>query len=554
VPTPESGDPAANGTPVDPGMAAAAGWAPPLPTAELPYVAPDAFGPHDEIATGPDKPAIGARLRTALRPLGRLAPRSLTGRLVTGVVSLVVVLVAVTGACTYVALHSFLYDRLDQQVESAATGGMRSLFSGFAVPGTASTRPTGFVFAVLLDDSGAVLSPPNPSVAEPLDLSMNDRRRLVSGVEHPVTIRTTEGSTYRVVARPVSLQTPEGVPLGSGVAIVGVSTDEVHRTLHRLVVLEWAIGVGAILVAFLATSWGVQFSLRRLRRVTATAQEVAAELSPDGAGLDRRVPAGEPGTEVGQLADSMNTLLSAVETQFAARLANEQRMRQFLADASHELRTPLTSIRGYAELARMKRAQGETDADHLSRIESEGTRMSRLVDDLLLLARSDQGGEPVREPLDVGELVDEAVGGVRAAYPARHIEAVAPMGIQFVGDRDHLLRAVRNLVTNAAVHTRPDGPIRASAAVEGTEIVIRVADSGPGLPPEEAAHVFQRFWRADKSRTRESGGSGLGLAIVASIAAEHGGTVTFDSAVATGSTVTMRLPLSPPETNAPRTQ
>src|SRR5439155_19849657 len=168
------------------------------------------------------------------------------------------------------------------------------------------------------------------------------------------------------------------------------------RTLHRLVGLEFVIGSAAILVALVATSYGVRFSLRRLRQVTATAQDVAEELSPEGAGLDRRVPVTEEGTEVGQLAQSMNTLLAAVETQFKARLESEQRMRQFLADASHELRTPLTSIRGYAELARMRRAvQGEREADHadnLDRIESEGTRMSRLVDDLLLLARGDADG------------------------------------------------------------------------------------------------------------------------------------------------------------------
>ena len=136
-------------------------------------------------------------------------------------------------------------------------------------------------------------------------------------------------------------------------------------------------------------------SLRNLYTVTGTAQEVAAELSPEGAGLDRRVPVVEEGTEVGQLAESVNTLLAAVETQFAARLESERLLRQFLADASHELRTPLTSIRGYAELARMQRAAGAepgTSGDNLDRIESEGTRMSRLVDDLLLLARGDADG------------------------------------------------------------------------------------------------------------------------------------------------------------------
>jgi two-component system OmpR family sensor kinase len=324
--------------------------------------------------------------------------------------------------------------------------------------------------------------------------------------------------------------------------VSGLSTNEVDRTMHRLVLLEWIIGASAILIAFAATSWGVQFSLRRLRSVTNTAQEVAAELSPSGTGLERRVEVHEPETEVGQLATSMNTLLAAVETQFAARVASEERMRQFLADASHELRTPLTSIRGYAELSRMQGASVRTEADNLARIESEGMRMSRLVDDLLTLARTDQGGAPEREPVDVAEIVADAVDGVRAAHPERRIELTAEHELVVLGDRDQLVRVVRNLATNAAVHTRPDGPIRVSASGENGSVVLRVSDSGPGLPPDQAAHVFERFWRADKARSRALGGSGLGLAIVAALVHSHGGDVRFDSSVEGGSTVTVRLP------------
>jgi two-component system OmpR family sensor kinase len=247
----------------------------------------------------------------------------------------------------------------------------------------------------------------------------------------------------------------------------------------------------------------------------------------------------------------MNTLLEAVETQFAARVEREQQMRQFLADASHELRTPLTSIRGYAELERLRRGQAggsdtqapDATADHIARIEAEGTRMSRLVDDLLMLARSDGGAVPRREWIDVTELLEEAVGGVRAAHPDRRIELSVPAGLHVIGDPDQLVRVVRNLVTNAAVHTRADGVIGVSAVREGPWLVLQVADQGPGLPAEEAAHVFERFWRADKSRTRARGGSGLGLPIVAALVHAHGGTVRFDSSVQTGSTVTVQLPL-----------
>ncbi|WP_375503397.1 sensor histidine kinase [uncultured Jatrophihabitans sp.] len=327
--------------------------------------------------------------------------------------------------------------------------------------------------------------------------------------------------------------------------VTGLSTSEVTRTLHRLLAIELLIGGAAVLVAVIATSYGVRFSLRHLRRVTVTAQSVAAELSPEGAGLDRRVPDDEPDTEVGQLATSFNTMLAAVETQFAARIESETRMRQFMADASHELRTPLTSIRGYAELARMQRAAGDTSDDNLDRIESEGTRMSRLVEDLLLLARgeSDGSNRPTRtELVDVPDLVDDCVRGSRAAFAERRIEMQVYGVPQVIGDRDQLVRVIRNLVNNAVVHTAPERPILVRAWGDDANVTVQVVDGGPGLTPEDASHVFERFWRADKARTRARGGSGLGLSIVATIVRAHGGTVRFDSTVEGGSTVTVTLP------------
>ncbi len=463
----------------------------------------------------------------------RLAPRSLTGRLVTGVVSLVVVLVLATGIGTYFALRSFLLNRLDQQLQTTAGQPVQKLIQEGAI----SPSPQ-VVWISQLSTTGDVLDHvPTLGPVRHMNLSSGDRARLADGDARPSSITTTDGHQLRVIA--------DSQPGLTGVVVIGLGTDDVHNTLHRLLVLEITIGASAVALAFLLTAYGVSFGLRPLRRVTSTAREVTAELSPDGAGLDRRVPVVESGTEVGQLAESMNTLLAAVETQFAARLANEQRMRQFLADASHELRTPLTSIRGYAELARMQRAHGAVEpADNLERIESEGTRMSRLVDDLLTLARSDQDGQPQqREPVDVADVLDEAVSGVRAAFPDRRIDVAAAPGLTVLGDRDQLLRVIRNLVTNAAVHTRPDGPISVDARSEGADVVVRIVDAGPGLPPDEAAHVFERFWRADKARSRARGGSGLGLAIVASVVAAHGGTVSFESTVDAGSTVTVRLPV-----------
>jgi two-component system OmpR family sensor kinase len=264
--------------------------------------------------------------------------------------------------------------------------------------------------------------------------------------------------------------------------------------------------------------------------------------------LERRVPNADLSSEVGQVANSVNTLLGAVQNEFAARVKSEDRMRQFLADASHELRTPLTSIRGYAELSRLQ-GQSSNDADDpMRRIEVEGTRMSRLVEDLLVLARGDdKSGEARRDRIEVDGLLNDALASSQAAHPEREYQLAEPSHAVVLGDRDQLLRLLLNLLNNAAVHTAPDKPIRLEAlqghTKSGPAIALRVIDGGPGLSPEEAAHVFERFWRADKARSRAKGGSGLGMAIVAQIAEAHGGEVSFESSVQNGTRVTVTLPL-----------
>ena len=489
-----------------------------------------------------DAPAAPPRRRP------RLWLRSLSSRLVVGVVALVVVIVAAIGGTTYYALSSFLSKRLDQQVlGAAAPSGARAIGVGDG-PGqpmmwSAILSPTGQLVDGLVEPGTRVMK---LSSAQYLQLAQGDpysTRTVTTQDGYELRVASTGATTIKVYTAPGQQPT-----VMSGIVLVGLSTQEEDRTLRHLVFLEVIIGLSGVVLAFVVTSWGVRRGLRNLYQVTGTAQEVAAELSPEGAGLDRRVPVAEPGTEVGQLAESMNTLLAAVETQFAARLESEQRMRQFLADASHELRTPLTSIRGYAELARMQRAAGDADADNLDRIESEGTRMSRLVDDLLLLARGDNDQIRVNPPelIDIRDLVDDAVAGSRAAHPSRRIDIEVAPAPPILGDHDQLLRAIRNLITNAAVHTDASRPILVRGFADRFAgqpgAVIAVADGGPGLPPDQAQHVFERFWRADKARTRARGGTGLGLSIVATIVAAHGGTVHFDSAVESGSTVTLWLP------------
>ena len=479
-------------------------------------------------------------------------PRTLTARLVAGVVVLVILVIAATGAATYELLRHSLFNRLDQQLQSTANpAAVESLLgrrgTGYGLHGPVTVR------LAVLDLQGNQLNvslPDSPSI-DAMTLGSSDRARLVAHVGHPMTLATIDGTSIRATSLDLTvplLDTSTGATAEvASVVVVGLPTAEADNTLHQLVVLETALGAAAVLLALLATGIGVRFSLRPLRRVSDTARAVSAELSPEGAGLDRRVlvSPGEARTEAGQLAESMNTLLSAVETQFAARLESEHRMRQFLADASHELRTPLTSIRGYAELSRMRHNSGREDAgedaETLGRIETEGNRMSRLVEDLLMLARGDQGTEMHISPVDMAAVVDDAVIGAQAAFPDRPISIDVRTSAIVNGDHDQLLRVIRNLVNNACVHTAPGGPIRVVVWREAS-VVVQVIDSGPGLPPEQAAHVFERFWRADSSRARISGGSGLGLSIVASIVSAHGGSIHFESDVATGSMVTVVLP------------
>jgi two-component system, OmpR family, sensor kinase len=508
----------------------------PLPTADL-----------------PDPAAAPPAERRSRR--WRVIPRTLAGRLILGVVSLVLVLVLAMGFATYVLLRPFLYGQLDQQLRPSANNNAAMINQCVTYNAASSSVNCDFGFrrgfhapqsqwiAAYTPDGRPVIGTVQSSGDYfLLTLSHADISRVLDNVDGTENVTSVDGADVRVTAR----ATPDGL-----IVVTGLSRAEVENTLHRLLIIELAIGLSVLAVALVATAYGVRLSLRPLRRVTSTAREVTAELSPEGAGLDRRVPVApsEVDSEAGQMAESVNTLLGAVETQFAARVASEERMRQFMADASHELRTPLTSIRGYAELARMRRANGtadvESDVDTLNRIESEGTRMSRLVDDLLLLARTDRGAAPQLEPVDTADLVSTAIEGVQAAFPQRRIEGAVDPEVPLYGDYDQLLRVVRNLVTNAAVHTAPGGPIRVSAYRDGADSVLRVDDAGPGLPPDEAAQVFDRFWRADKARTRARGGSGLGMSIVRSIVEAHGGSVRFDSSVRSGSTVTVRLPSSP---------
>jgi signal transduction histidine kinase len=240
---------------------------------------------------------------------------------------------------------------------------------------------------------------------------------------------------------------------------------------------------------------------------------------------------------------AVGALAASVLWAFRRRAADEEKLRRFVADASHELRTPLTSIRGYAELWRAGGLRGSGDVDDaMGRMEQEARRMGLLVDDMLLLARLDQGRPLELAPLALDRLVDEAVRDARAVEPARPIDLVTDPVT--VGGDDHRLRqVVGNLLANARLHTPPGTPVHVSLRAVVDRVRLEVADEGPGLDPDVAARVFERFFRGDPARTRASGGSGLGLSIVAAVAEAHGGRVSVDTAPGAGARFVVELPL-----------
>jgi len=225
-------------------------------------------------------------------------------------------------------------------------------------------------------------------------------------------------------------------------------------------------------------------------------------------------------------------------------------MRQFMSDASHELRTPLSSIRGYAELFRHG-ARGRPDdlGKAMARIEGESARMSQLVDDLLLLARLDEGRPLEQANVDLSQIAVDAVADALVADRQHPITIQVAGDVLIRGDEARLRQVVANLLRNATTHTPSGTPIDVSAAQEGDHGLLMVIDHGPGVPPEIASRIFERFVRADPARGREQGGSGLGLAIVAAIVGAHHGTLRLDPTPGGGATFTVRLPAGP---SAPR--
>ena len=412
---------------------------------------------------------------------------SLRTRLLMGLLGLVSVGLIASDFITYRFLQSFLMDRLDEQVQAAVdpVAGRLAADERRAPPLSRTPIPGGTYGAVVDNDGNVGVSRPFGYEGE--DLQSLPQPKLTVGDlsrREPFTTPAIERGApgFRVVV----------VPLSSNAnLVVAVPMNDVVQTLGRLVLIELMTtaailaGVGGLALVV------VRAGLRPLEDIGRTAGAIAQ------GDLSRRVDRAEPGTEVGRLGLSLNAMLSQIQSAFEARQASEDRLRRFVADASHELRTPLTSIRGYAEMFRRGAAERPEDlATSMRRIEEESARMGVLVDDLLLLARLDQGRPLDRRPVDLTRVAADAVADARAVEPERSITLeTSEAGAVVLGDELRLRQVAANLLANARQHTPPLAGVRVGVRHDNGSVVLEVSDDGPGLFPEEAAKVFERFYR-----------------------------------------------------------
>ncbi|HTW97404.1 MAG TPA: HAMP domain-containing sensor histidine kinase [Acidimicrobiales bacterium] len=469
---------------------------------------------------------------------------SLRSRLLLGLVIVTTVGLGIAGFAVYGQIRSYLVNQLDAQIVSQARGNA-------CVGGGPRDLPQG-TFIYEMSSSLQELCPPTsltyvqPATSTYPDLPTAALHEVVSsGNGALLTVSSPAGIDYRVYA-----WVPQSVFGPSALQVIAVPLTAVDDTLHRLVLIDLAVSAAVLLLLIVLGYAVVRVGLRPLEAIEETAGKIAA------GDLSRRVARDEPETEVGRLGASLNAMLSQIENAFGEQQASEQRLRQFIADASHELRTPLTSIRGYAELFRRGAAARPEDLGRsMRRIEDEAARMGVLVEDMLLLARLDQGRPLERRPVDLAAIAADAAADAQAVDPGRPVSYEAAGAVVVEGDEARLRQVAGNLVQNAVVHTPPGTPVWVRVGREGATAVLEVADAGPGLSPEHAAHIFERFYRADSSRARQSGGTGLGLAIVASLAAAHGGRASVTTAPGSGARFRVELPLLaqplPPPAAAP---
>lgn len=472
---------------------------------------------------------------------------SLRSQLVATIVILLVASIAASGAATLFLLHRTLSEQMDAQLDQQKSVILRTGIT----PGDSDRQSPVEYYLAYYDGNGKLLRENRQNSDKPI----LDNLDIESAVERngvPFTARSTDGGPgWRVIVVAPARIRISNPSSGSqqdiaGSVVVGLPTETINQTIDRVAFLVLVGGFLTCVLATLAGYWTVTRAFRPLARVEKTAAAIAA------GDLSRRVDVENPATEIGRLSGSLNAMLSHIEAAFAARTASETRMRRFVADASHELRTPLVTIRGFSELYRHGALATDEDVTTaMGRIESEAKRMGELVEDLLTLARIDEQRPLQLKPVDLLLLSHDAIVDTRASAPDRRITVVGlgggPAGNAPVsGDQAKLRQVLGNLIGNCLRYTPEGSPIEIGVGVidtaEGRMSVLQVRDHGPGISAEESPRIFERFYRADSSRTRDTGGSGLGLAIVSAIVAAHGGSVRHSETPGGGATMTIRLP------------
>ena len=476
-----------------------------------------------------------------------LANASLRVRVMAAAAVLVAITSVLMGLLGTALLRGYLYDRADTQLTNFATIMSRVMahppprYKPRGVAGHKPRRaggqlPTDYLVEVVGANGQVQLAPGSMHDIRPPQLSTAQLHTPAGPFTAPAA--GDPGHSWRVVVRAL---------LAGRYVVVASSLDEVQSTVGQLEVADAVAGVTAVVLLACVGLPLIRVSLAPLTKIEDTAAAIAA------GDLSRRIAHPPEKTEVGRLASALNGMLSRIESAYRARedgearaLDSEDRMRRFVADASHELRTPLTSVMGLAEFYLQ---QGETASPAevtrlMTGIQAEAARMGRLVDDLLLLARFDEDRPLDTHPVDLASVAAEAVRSAQTVQPGRPLTLLAaPEPIIVSADACRLRQVIDNLVSNALQHTPAGTPVTVTVAVRAGHGQLTVADTGPGLSAEQAARVFERFYRTDRARNRASGGTGLGLSIAATLVAAHRGTIAVDTAPGHGASFVVQLPL-----------
>ena len=483
-------------------------------------------------------------------------------RLIVSTAALLCLASGIIGTVAINAVTGTMTDRLDAQ--------LREYLRQPPVAAYATTR------AVAAEDADAVVAPARPlakedvpyqavamifvaedgtaEVAYPAGYFTNPLPPPVLPADLPAEgsyayARSADGSTrYRILAGgPVATVARDGAEARTYRLVLAAPTTEVDAVQHRLI---WTMLVTIALVLLLSVlgSWAI--TRRGLRPVDDMVDTAAAIAAGD---LDRRVAEPKEKGELARLAGALNTMVSRLVHAHGERQSQQERLRRFVADASHELRTPLATISGYAELYESGGTPEGPMLDRaMSRIRAESGRMGGLVDDMLVLARLDDEATGTAAAArtarcDLAALARDAVDDARATDEERAYTAVLPETLAVRANEAELRQVLSNLLANARMHTPPGTSVRVSLTEDAEGVLLTVADDGPGMPEKHRARVFDRFYRADPSRSRATGGSGLGLSIVDGLVAAHGGAVAVESTPGAGTAVHVRLPRRSPD-------